>query len=70
MSIVGERRAATNRATRHEELILAERSPRASLRRAVEWVMSEARHLETADVIATRDQIRQIAQTLNERSRP
>jgi Tfp pilus assembly protein PilX len=69
MSVASEVRAASNRRDRHEALIAAERSPRAALRRAVEWVMSEARHMDTADVQTLTGEIADVARLLNGRSR-
>lgn len=70
MSIKSQRRAANNRATYHQQLINAETSPYARLRRALEWVMGEARAMDRAEVPALVDRICGVARDLNERSRP
>lgn len=69
MSIASQVRAADNRRAYHENRITAERSPRAKLRHAVEWVVAEARHMDTADVDELTDEIRDVARLLNGRSR-
>lgn len=59
---------AANRAKRHRGLIAQQASPRAALRRAVEWLMSESRHIDTADVRVLTERITGIASEFNERS--
>lgn len=70
MSVKSQRRSAANRAAHNQAQINAQTSPLAALRRALEWVMSEARELDRADVPAVTARITRVARELNERSRP
>lgn len=70
MSVRSLRRAADNRAEAAERAINAERSLRAKVRRAVEWVMSESKRLNDHELQQLTEQVKQIARDWNERSRP
>lgn len=70
MSVRSQKRAATNRADHNRRQINAQTSPLAALRRALEWVMSEARELDRQSVPAVTTAITRVAADLNERSRP
>lgn len=70
MSVKSLARAANNRATKHITEINAQASPYAALRRALEWVMSEARQLDRTEVDTWTDRIAAVAREMNERSRP
>lgn len=70
MSVKSLRRKAGNRADYHRQLIAAEKSPYAALRRALEWVMAEGRALDRDQIPALTARITGVARELNERSRP
>lgn len=70
MSIKSQRTKATNRAGFHQAAITAEKSPYAKLRRALEWVMAEARAADRDQIPALTARITGVARELNERSRP
>ncbi|MEU0078495.1 hypothetical protein ABZY58_11415 [Micromonospora tulbaghiae] len=70
MSVKSMRQAADNRAAHNQAQINAQTSPLAALRRALEWVMSEARSMSPADVPAVTTRITRVARDMNERSRP
>lgn len=70
MSVKSQTRAADNRASANTREIFSQTSPLARLRRAVEWLMSEAKAMDRGDVPDLTERITGIARELNERSRP
>jgi hypothetical protein len=70
MSVKSLRAAAANRASYHSGSVAAEKSPYARLRRALEWVMAEARAVGRDDVDKITETVTRVARDLNERSRP
>jgi len=66
MNLVRPRRKATNRVTYHQQLIRTAPTPRVSLRRAVEWLMSEAHHGNIPSLIK---EVTALSVRENERSR-
>lgn len=70
MSVKALRRKADNRLEHNLAQIAAQTSDLAKLRRAVEWVMSEARSMPPEQVPGWTERVCALAREMNERSRP
>jgi hypothetical protein len=70
MSVKSLRQAANNRLAANTAAVAGQTSDLARLRRAVEWVMSEAKAGDRSELPAITERITGIARELNERRRP